>query len=89
MVMKRKWKGFVSSTINRHIAGGYSEYGENSVVIELVVPKGTHGIMMGTDRLSRVHRQDKEFLLPDNTEIQVISIEKKYNGYYVKAKVVN
>ena len=89
VVMKKQWSGFVSSTINRHIAGNYSEYAKDSAVIELVVPKGTHGIMMGTDKLSVAHRKDKEFLLPENTEIQVVSIDKKHNGYYVKAKVVN
>ena len=86
--MEREWDGFVSTTINRYIADDYSKYTKDSVVIELVVPKGTHGIMMGTEKLSKTHRKDKEFLLTDKTLVKVISVEKKNNGYYVKANVV-
>jgi hypothetical protein len=85
---KTIWNGFVSTTIDRHTAGRYSRYTEDSVVIELVVPKGTHGIMMGTEKLSLAHKNDKEFLLSHETRIEVIVVEKKTNGYYVKARVV-
>jgi SPP1 gp7 family putative phage head morphogenesis protein len=86
---KTTWDGFTSTSINRYIADGYSGYTADSAVVELVVPKGTHGIMMGSKRLSKDRIKDKEFLLAEETQIKVISVEKKYNGYYIRAKVIN
>ncbi|GHT22506.1 hypothetical protein FACS189419_05150 [Planctomycetales bacterium] len=85
---KRKWKGFVSTTINRYIADGYSQWTSDGVVVELTVPKGTNGIPLGMGKLSTVHTQDKEFLMNERTQYEVLSVEKKHNGYYVKARIL-
>ena len=87
--MQVQWGGFVSTTINRYIAENYSGQTEDSVVIELLVPKGTHGIMMGTEKLSDACRRDKEFLLPHQTKVKVISVEKTSNGYNIRAIVIH
>ena len=86
--MEKQWDGFVSTTICRCIAEDYSRRTDDSVVIELFVPKGTHGIMMGTEKLSSVCKTDKEFLLPHQTKVKVISVEKRINSYYVRVRVV-
>jgi len=83
----QKWKGFVSTTIGDYVAERYSKFAGDSVIIELHAPAGTNGIPMGTKKLSKVHQQDKEFLLKHETEIKVLSVEKKTNGYYVIAEI--
>jgi hypothetical protein len=84
---KITWSGFASSSIDRNVSEKYAKNGQDRVIVEMAVPKGTHGVPMGNKRLS-AEITDKEFLLDHKTTIKVISVEKTKAGLFVKAKVI-
>ncbi|GHT19004.1 hypothetical protein FACS1894189_7490 [Planctomycetales bacterium] len=82
------WEGFTSTSVLFPKASDYSKYTKDSVVFEIVAPKGTHGIPLGSTKLSQHLDTDREFLLNDKTKVEVTGVEKKGHGYYIKVRIV-
>jgi len=75
--------GFMSTTIDRNIAEGFSKDG---FVVEITAPRGTPVVspLMGDDIMRTYLDPERELLMAPNTKLEITSIE----GKTIRARVV-
>lgn len=77
-------KGFTSTSIDKDVADDFADFSEVKTRIEILAPKGTNCLFM--EELTVVPNE-YELLFPNNTKFDIVSIEKRGDVYYVKARV--
>lgn len=84
-------KGFSSTTLNGGIASENFSTGDGGVVFKIKAPKGTPGAYMNTamdkytgTRYESEFRDEREMLLPTNSQYKVNKITKNGNAYEVE-----
>ena len=78
-------RGFSSATIDRTVSAFYSEDGEYPITLELLLPAGSNAMLI---RDISQFSNEEEVLLPQNTQIEVVTItELEDGGYHVQAVV--
>lgn len=76
--------GYMSTTRNESVASGYPVGGEAGAILEIELPAGTHAVDMNKYDTG----DDDEILLPRNTRLKILKIEKSGKKKTIKAELL-